>query len=108
MARNMVCPLCRSCSPTSWGVPVQRSAPRSITATVVASGNASSSRCSVRRMVVPSSRLIFPSVARKSLAAMGSSWLVGSSRMRTEGCMAIMEARFKSCFCPPESSVTFL
>ena len=38
---------------------------------------------------------------------MGSSWEVGSSSMRTLGCMTIMEARFRSCFCPPESSLTF-
>ena len=28
--------------------------------------------------------------------------------LRTEGCITITDARFKSCFCPPESSVTFL
>ena len=66
----------------------------------------SSSRCSVMSTVVPSSRLIFFTVLRKSEAAMGSSWLVGSSRISTSGCIAMMEARFKSCFCPPDSSAT--
>ena len=56
--------------------------------------------------VVPSSRLIFRTVFRKSEAATGSSWLVGSSRIRIWGCMAIMEARFNSCFCPPERMAT--
>ena len=55
---------------------------------------------------VPSSRLILPSTARKSEAAMGSSWLVGSSRISTSGCMAMTEARFSSCFCPPDRSAT--
>ena len=32
---------------------------------------------------------------------------VGSSRRRTEGCMTMMEARLRSCFCPPDNSVTF-
>ena len=36
-------------------------------------------------IVVPNSRLILPSVAKKSDAAMGSSWLVGSSRIRAFG-----------------------
>ena len=53
-----------------------------------------------QRMVVPNSRLILPRVARKSDAAMGSSWLVGSSRISTFGCKTITEARFKSCFLP--------
>ena len=79
-----------------------------MTATLEDRGNASSSRCSVKMMVVPSSRLILPSMARKSDAAMGSSWLVGSSRISTEGCIAMTDARLKSCFCPPDSSATFL
>ena len=84
-------------------MPVHSSCPRSITATAVARGKASSSRCSVSTTAVPSSRLIFPSTARKSEAAMGSSWLVGSSRISTSGCMAMTEARFSSCFWPPDS-----
>ena len=56
--------------------------------------------------VVPSSVLIFRMVFKKSEAAMGSSWLVGSSRIRASGCMAIMEARFNSCFWPPERVAT--
>ena len=55
------------------GVPVQRSLPLSMTATRDAKPNASSKRCSVRMIVVPSSRLILPSVAKKSDAAIGSS-----------------------------------
>ena len=57
--------------------------------------------------VVPSSRLILRIVARNSLAAIGSSCEVGSSSTSTFGCIAITEARFKSCFCPPDSSSTF-
>ena len=106
--RNMEWPAPFRAPPTSSGVPVHNRRPRSITATRVASGKASSRRCSVRITVVPSSRLIRPMVARKSEAAIGSSWLVGSSRMSTLGCMAITDARFRSCFWPPESSVTFL
>ena len=106
IAKNMVLPLAFNSAPTSAGVPVQRSWPLSITATREARLNASSSRCSVRMTVVPNSRLSLLSVARKSEAAMGSSWLVGSSRIKTFGCRTITDARFKSCFCPPDSSVT--
>ena len=108
MARNIRWPMTLSRWPTSAGVPVHSSRPPSITATVVARGKASSKRCSGSRTVVPSSRLILPSTARKSAAAMGSSWLVGSSRISTSGCMAMTDARFKSCFWPPDSSVTSL
>ena len=73
MARNIECPAPRRIAPTSAGLPVQSSRPRSMTATRLANGKASSSRCSVNTTVVPSSRLIFPSVAKKSAAAMGSS-----------------------------------
>ena len=59
-------------------------------------------------MVTPSSRLILRTVFRKSDAAMGSSWLVGSSRMSALGRMAIMDARFNSCFWPPDRSRTSL
>ena len=82
--------------------------PPSMTATREANENASSKRCSVKRTVVPNSRLILPRVAKKSDAAIGSSWLVGSSKISTFGCKTITEARFKSCFCPPDSSVTGL
>ena len=108
MARNIALPLDFNSAPTSAGVPVQRSLPSSMTATRDAKPNASSRRCSVRIIVVPSSRLILPRVAKKSDAAMGSSWLVGSSKISTFGCKTITEARFKSCFCPPDSSVTGL
>ena len=39
---------------------------------------------------------------------MGSSWLVGSSRIKTLGCMTITEASVSSCFWPPESWSTDL
>ena len=73
MARNISCPRLRRARPTSAGLPVHSRCPPSKTAAWVARGSASSSRCSVRRMVVPSSRLMRPSVCRKSAAAMGSS-----------------------------------
>ena len=76
--------------------------------TFVDKASASSSRCSERMIVVPSSRLILPRVERKSVAAIGSSWLVGSLRSRTEGSSAMTDAKFTSCFCPPESSATGL
>ena len=104
MARNMGCFASRRAAPTSAGVPLHRRLPPSSTTTRLARGKASSSRCSVRRTVVPSSRLTRPSTERNSEAAMGSSWLVGSSKIRTEGWSAITEARFSSCFCPPDSS----
>ena len=102
MARNMGWfPAFRVC-PTAAGVPVHSTRPRSSTATVSASGNTSSSRCSVRITVVPSSRWMRPTMARKSDAAMGSSWAVGSSRISTSGRRIITAARFSSCFCPPD------
>ena len=106
IARNIPLPCSRRLRPTSSAVPQERILPCSMTATLPASGKASSSRCSVRRMVVPNSRLILPRTARKSDAAIGSSWLVGSSRISTFGCMTITAARFRSCFCPPESEAT--
>ena len=57
---------------------------------------------------MPSSRLMRPSVCKKSAAAMGSSWLVGSSKISTLGCMTMTEARLSSCFWPPDSSSTDL
>ena len=86
------------------GVSAAMILPDSITTARSATGKMSSRRCSVMITVVPSSRLIFRTVFRKSEAAMGSSWLVGSSRISTSGCIAMTEARFRSCFCPPESS----
>ena len=32
---------------------------------------------------------------------------VGSSRIRSPGFMASVDARFRSCFCPPDSSLVF-
>ena len=49
-------------------------------------------------MVVRSSRLILRTVFRKSVAAIGSSWLVGSSRISTLGCMAMFLATGKLCY----------
>ena len=73
MAKNIAFPLDFNSAPTSAGVPLQSSLPPSMTATRDAKENASSKRCSVRIIVVPSSRLILPSVAKKSDAAIGSS-----------------------------------
>ena len=58
--------------------------------------------------VVPRSLFILCMVCRKSDAAMGSNCDVGSSRISTSGCMAMIDARLSICFCPPESSATFL
>ena len=88
------------------GASSARIPPFSITSTRSAYARTSSNRCSIKRIVVPSSALIFRSVARKSPAARGSSWEVGSSNTRRSGCIAITAARFRSCFCPPESSST--
>ena len=79
-----------------------------MTNTRSAYGMISCRRCSVSKTVVPMSRLIFFTVSKKSEAAMGSSWEVGSSRISKDGCIAITEARFRSCFCPPDNSDTFL
>ena len=108
MAENMSLPAAFRRLPTSLAVPVSRMRPRSRKTTLVDSASASSSRCSDRMIVVPSSRLIRPSVDKKSVAAMGSNWLVGSSSSSTDGSSAITEARFTSCFCPPDSSQTGL
>lgn len=45
----------------------------------------------------------FIRVLINSDAAIGSSWDVGSSNSSICGCMAITDARFSICFCPPES-----
>ena len=108
MAENMSLSAALSRAPTSLAVPVSKTRPRSMKTTFVDRASASSSLCSERMIVVPSSRLILPSVERKSVAAMGSSWLVGSSRRSTDGSSAITDAKFTSCFCPPESSATGL
>ena len=81
---------------------VRRMRPPSITAVWSAMGRASSSRCSVSRMVVPSSRLIRSRAFRKEEAALGSSWAVGSSNSSRLGCIIMTAARFSSCFCPPD------
>jgi len=48
-----------------------------------------------------------PTLSRgKVRAAMGSSWLVGSSRMSTSGRMTTTDARLSICFWPPESAAT--
>ena len=108
MAANMSF-FCRYSSlPMFLGVSSAITLPPSITMARSAWGKISSIRCSVMMTVVPSSRLILRTVFRKSEAAMGSSWLVGSSRISTSGCMAMMEARFSSCFCPPERLATSL
>ena len=63
----------------SLGSPQVRTFPPSRIRSRSAMGSTSSSRCSVMTMVAPRSRWMRPRVARKSEAAMGSSWLVGSS-----------------------------
>ena len=108
MARNSSCPAVRSCAPTARGAPSARTAPPSSTTARSERGSASSSRCSESSTVVPSSRLTRASAARKSAAAMGSSCAVGSSKMSTSGCRVSTAARFKSCFCPPESDAASL
>lgn len=100
IAENMSLPFALSRAPTSLAVPVSSTHPRSMKTTFVDKASASSSRCSERMIVVPSSRLILPSVERKSVAAIGSSWLVGSSRRSTDGSSAITDAKFTSCFLP--------
>jgi len=82
--------------------------PFSMTTDLLHTGSTSSRRCSVMMIVVPSSRFILTRLFIKSFAAMGSSWLVGSSNTNTFGDIAITEARFTSCFCPPDRSITFL
>ena len=95
-------------APTCRGPSAVSTFPSSMTTTRSEAWKISSSRCSVIRTVVRSSRLILRTVFKKSESAIGSSWLVGSSKISTSGCIAIIEARFNSCFCPPDSSVTFL
>ena len=99
-------PRSSSARATSSDVPSAVSRPCSSTAARSAIGSASSSRCSERITVTPSSRLRRCTVWRNSAAAMGSSWPVGSSSTSTSGCIAITDARFSSCFCPPESVST--
>ncbi|MNI65354.1 hypothetical protein D3C73_1208610 [compost metagenome] len=48
------------------------------------------------------------SVWRNSRAATGSSCEVGSSSSSSLGCSSRTEARFSSCFCPPDNSCTGL
>ena len=106
MARNMGWFFSCKARASSRGVPAARMVPRSITAARLARGRASSRRCSVSRTVTPSSRLSLARTPRKSEAAIGSSWLVGSSRMRSSGSRVITAARLRSCFCPPEREAT--
>ena len=72
IAKNIPLPFSFRRSPTRSGVSSHKMFPFSMTMTRVANGKASSRRCSVKMIVVPSSRLILPSNARKSAAAMGS------------------------------------
>ena len=78
-----------------------------MTTTLSAITNASSSLCSESITVVPISLFILWIVLKNSEAAMGSSCAVGSSSIRSFGCMTITDARFTICFCPPESSSVF-
>ena len=48
------------------------------------------------------------SIDKNSLAAMGSSRAVGSSKISSLGRMTMTEARLSSCFCPPDSSAVLL
>ena len=104
MAEKIAWP--RTAAAASCGAPAASSRPCSSTMRWSASGTASSSRCSDSRIVSPSSSLSLRSVCRKVLAAMGSSWLVGSSRMSTSGRMTTTDARLSICFWPPESAAT--
>ena len=79
-----------------------------MTTALLHTGSTSSSLCSVMMMVVPSSLLILTRHAMNSFAAIGSSWLVGSSSISTSGDRAMTDARFTICFCPPDSSATRL
>ena len=93
---------------TSRGAHEAITRPFSITVTLSATGSSSSKRCSAIMTVKDNSRFILQIVAINSEAAIGSSLLVGSSSIKIFGCITITEARFKSCFCPPDNSLVFL
>ena len=93
---------------SSDGAPSVSTRPPSIVTTLSATGKTSSSLCSVSRIATPSSLFMRCTACRRLLAARGSSMDVGSSRIRSLGPIASAEARFISCFWPPESSVVLL
>ena len=93
----------QSASATVCGASSIMRRPFSSSSTRSASANASSKRCSTSKIVMPISRFKRASVFKNSVAAIGSSWAVGSSKSRIFGCITSTDARFKSCFCPPES-----
>ena len=103
--KRRLCSLRRR-TPASSGAQHRRTAPFSITSSCPMYGHTSSSRCSVIRTVTPISRFSRATAARNSPAAMGSSWETGSSSSSTCGSITMTDARFNSCFCPPDSRWT--
>lgn len=59
--------------------------------------------CSAIMTVIPNSRFNLKIISVKDDALNGSSCETGSSSKRSSGDIIITEARFSSCFCPPES-----
>ena len=64
--------------------------------------------CSTHIIVIPKSLLSSRTVSMNFFLASGSSCAVGSSSNKTSGLITIMEARLRSCFCPPDNSSVFL
>ena len=81
----------------SFGGKACFSLPCSIIPIRSAKGKSSSCRCSVRRMVCPSSRFSFSSIPIKFPAETGSSWEVGSSKISTLGFITMTDAKFSIC-----------
>ena len=95
-------PAARRASAAPAGLPWAATRPPSSTTHRSERGRAASSRCSLRSTAVPSSRFTRTRQSRNRPAETGSSWAVGSSSSSTLGSMAMTEARFSSCFCPPD------
>ena len=103
--RNSSCPAVRSCAPTARGrAGAKELARRPCTTARSAEG---------QRLLQPllgeqhrrSQLPVDPARARRESPPprWGRAALVGSSKMSTSGCRVSTAARFKSCFCPPES-----
>ena len=89
---------------TAAGVPSQNFFPAFRTSIRSAWVSTLSRRCSHKITATPRSRLIFSIICRSCSATSGSSMAVGSSKISSSGSIAMTDARFSICFCPPDNS----
>ena len=103
ISASIGCEVSERCFIRASVLPSQQTLPLSSSITRFAADSNPSSRCSATIIVVPSSLFILIIRETNCAEAIGSSCDSGSSSSSTSGFIAMTDAKFIICFCPPDS-----